>query len=85
MGAVQPSVNDGAPAPGAEPFARTTTSFIVTIGGEPCEVSFSGLAPGLASLYQLNVRVPASIGPGVHSLAVQTPEGFTDMVNLRVR
>jgi hypothetical protein len=30
----------------------------------------------------LNVKVPTGIGPGVHSLAVQTVEGFTDMVNI---
>ncbi len=85
LGAVQPAVNDGAAAPGAEPLARTTTPLAVTIDGLPCTISYSGLAPGLASLYQLNIRVPSTIGPGIHSLAVQTVEGFTDMVNIRTQ
>jgi uncharacterized protein (TIGR03437 family) len=82
LGAVQPSVIEGTAAPGAEPLARATTTLAVTIDGQPCTVSYSGLAPGLASLYQLNIRVPATIGPGIHSLAVQTVEGFTDVVNI---
>lgn len=85
LGAVQPGVADGAAAPSAEPLARVTSPIAVTIDGQVCEISYNGLAPGLASLYQLNIRVPASIGPGTHSLAVQTVEGFTDMVNIRTQ
>ena len=27
-------------------------------------VTFAGLAPGLAGLYQMNVQVPTTVGPG---------------------
>jgi uncharacterized protein (TIGR03437 family) len=84
MGAVTPTVIEGAAAPSAEPLARTTAPMAITIGGRPAEVFYSGLAPGLAGLYQLNVRVP-TLPSGAHSLAVQTLDGFTDMVNVRVR
>jgi adhesin/invasin len=84
MGGVTPALLDGAPAPLAEPLARVTGPVAVTIGGVPCEVAFSGLTPGLAGLYQLNIKIPAGLVPGSYSLAVQTLEGFTDMVNIWV-
>ncbi|MEP6960684.1 MAG: hypothetical protein ABI995_01300 [Acidobacteriota bacterium] len=84
MGAVTPTVADGAAAPGTQPFALVNSPVNVTIGGLPCAVSFNGLTPLLASLYQLNIKVPANLSPGTHSLAVQTIEGFSDMVNIRV-
>ncbi len=84
MGLVTPSVADGAAAPGAEPFARVPAPTAVTIGGQSAQIFFNGLTPLLASLYQLNVKIPANLPPGAHSLAVQTIEGFTDMVSVRV-
>jgi uncharacterized protein (TIGR03437 family) len=36
----------------------------VTIGGQSATVLFSGLAPGFASLYQVNVDVPSNIATG---------------------
>ena len=80
MGAVNPTVVEGVAAPAATVNALTA----VTIGGLPAVISYNGLTPQLASLYQLNIKVPASLPPGAHSLAVQTLEGFTDMVSIRV-
>jgi uncharacterized protein (TIGR03437 family) len=36
----------------------------VTIGGQPAVVQFAGLTPGYASLYQVNVQIPAGVSPG---------------------
>ncbi len=61
-----PVVNQ--PASGAvsptSPLASTTTNPIVTIGGVPAQVIFSGLAPGFVGEYQVNALVPAAVAPG---------------------
>jgi len=49
------------------PLAPLSVSIItptVTVGGAPAKVSFSGLAPGFAGLYQVNVVVPSEAPPG---------------------
>jgi uncharacterized protein (TIGR03437 family) len=56
-------VESGAPAP-ADPLALTTQEITVTMGGQDAIVLFSGLAPGFAGLYQLNVTVPDGLPPG---------------------
>jgi uncharacterized protein (TIGR03437 family) len=35
-----------------------------TVGGIQAPVSFSGLAPNFAGLYQVNVRIPAGVQSG---------------------
>ena len=45
-------------------FATTTTTPVVTIGGVPAQVQFSGLAPGYVGLYQVNALVPKESGVG---------------------
>ncbi|MEP7353644.1 MAG: hypothetical protein ABI824_10475 [Acidobacteriota bacterium] len=84
LGAVSPTVTDGSAAPSKAPFAIVSSPYVVTLGGISCEVQFAGLAPGFAGLYQLNIKLPKGIPSGTYGLAVQTPDGFTDMVNLQV-
>jgi uncharacterized protein (TIGR03437 family) len=45
-------------------LARTTAVPAVTIGGQPAQVAFTGLTPGLPGLYQINVTVPSNIAAG---------------------
>jgi uncharacterized protein (TIGR03437 family) len=84
LGATTPQVNDGAAAP-AKPLAKVNAPVAVYVGGvlSP-QIQFQGLTPGLASLYQLNVQIPPNVGPGWQDLAVQTADGFTDLVNVWV-
>jgi hypothetical protein len=58
LGPVSNPPATGAPA-GADSLSRTSGVTTVTIGGTEVPVSFSGLAPGYAGLYQVNVTVPA--------------------------
>lgn len=63
LGAVTNQPTTGAAAPGF-PYALTTTTPTVTIGGVAAVVYYSGLAPGYVGLYQVNVLVPMSVTPG---------------------
>ncbi|MBS1875638.1 MAG: S8 family serine peptidase [Acidobacteria bacterium] len=69
LGPVSNTPESGAPAPSA-PLAYTTATPTVTIGGVNAPVAFSGLAPGFAGLYQLNVTVPSNISAGSQPLVV---------------
>jgi uncharacterized protein (TIGR03437 family) len=64
LGAVNNTPADGAPAPSSPPLATTLATPSVTIGGIPAVVSYSGLAPGLVGLYQVNVQVPSNAPTG---------------------
>jgi len=84
LGAVNPAVPDGAAAP-TTPLATVVEPVNVYIGGMlATNIQFKGLSPGLSSLYQINVQIPFNLGPGPQTLAIQTREGFTDMVNVWV-
>ncbi len=86
LGTTNPMVADGAAAPGAEPFARITGPVAVYVGGQLVQnVQFAGLAPTFAGLYQLNIQIPIAVDSGAQSLAVQTNEGFTDMVTIWIQ
>lgn len=64
LGPLKIPVRSGEGGPGAAPFADTVLLPVVTIGGLQASVIYSGLAPGLAGLYQLNVQIPAGTQPG---------------------
>lgn len=59
------------PGPGqaatANPFSETLLTPVVTMGGARAVIQFSGLAPGLAGVYQVNAQVPmtAPVGAAV--------------------
>ena len=65
QGAVKPAIPDGSAAPAA-PLSMLAGTVQVMIGGQQAEVTFAGLAPGYAGLTQVNVRIPAGLGPGDH-------------------
>ncbi len=82
LGAVTPPVAEGVPAPLT--LSNVNAGVAVTIGGLPAELQFKGLSPTLKSVYVMNVKIPFGLARGPQSLAVQTTEGFTDMVNIFV-
>ncbi len=53
------------------PLFNTQGTVTVTIGGQPANVTFSGLAPLFAGLYQVNVQVPAGTAAGDQPLVLQ--------------
>jgi uncharacterized protein (TIGR03437 family) len=75
LGAVSPAIADGLAAP-LTGVSRTVNTVTATIGGLPAQVGFSGLAPGSAGLYQVNLVVPAGITPGSSVAVVLTELGF---------
>lgn len=56
-GAFNNPVTDGAGAPSTT-LNTTKSTPQVFVSGVPAEVQFSGLAPGFAALWQLNVKIP---------------------------
>ena len=64
LGATQPAVKSGDPAPTAEPLARVSIIPAATIGGQTARVTFAGLAPGFVGLYQVNVEIPPGLAIG---------------------
>ena len=74
-----------APANGSTVYVTVRTPK-VTIGGVPAQVLFSGIAPGNAGLYQINVTVPDGVQPGDDvAVVVTTTDGSTDTVTIAIR
>ncbi len=69
LGAVTNQPADGAVAL-ANPLSTTTQTPGVTIGGQNAPVQFSGLAPGIVGLYQVNAVVPLNIGTGPQTVTL---------------
>ena len=61
LGAVDPPVTSGDAGNAVEPLNRTLLTPMVRFDTYDGEVLYSGLAPGFAGLYQINVKVPAGV------------------------
>ena len=85
LGATNPVVPSGQPAPGNPP-ALVTAAVEARIGGQPAAVQFAGLAPGFVGLYQVNVVVPANLQPGSEVELTLTQNGVpSNTVTVAVR
>jgi uncharacterized protein (TIGR03437 family) len=74
-----------APADG-NPLYLTVSAPSVTIGGVPAQVLFSGIAPGFAGLYQVNLQVPNGVAAGDDvAVKISMPNGATDTATIGVR
>ncbi len=84
LGPVTNQPASGFPGP-TDPLAQTTSQPTMTIGGQAASVSFSGLAPGFAGLYQLNVVVPANAPTGVDQVVVTIGGAVSPAANISVQ
>jgi len=50
--------------------ATLTNSYSLTLGGMPVQVSYAGLTPGFAGLYQINFTVPSGLSAGNQPLVL---------------
>jgi minor extracellular serine protease Vpr len=82
------AVNNG-PATGAaataSPLSKTQATPLVTIGGLPAVVTYSGLAPGFVGLYQVNVTVPTGLATGDNTVVLNMGGASSNTVTLSVR
>jgi uncharacterized protein (TIGR03437 family) len=67
LGVTNPAVAPGGASP-ASPLAWAIVKPQVMIGNQPAQVTFAGLVPGLAGVYQVNVVVPPGLPPGQQPL-----------------
>ncbi len=90
LGAVFPSVADGAPAPSinlATSIYFTTDStnqITVDVGGVSAPVVYAGLAPGFAGLYQIDFQVPAGVTAGQNNIDIYGPDSVASQAVIQV-
>jgi uncharacterized protein (TIGR03437 family) len=86
LGAVTPPVADGAGASGLSRSNSVQAVYFGATTADQSSISFQGLAPGYPGLYQINVTIPLGVASGAAvPLAIQTTNGFTDMVDIAIQ
>jgi uncharacterized protein (TIGR03437 family) len=76
LGAVFPAIADGAVGPSGQ-FSLTSNAITVTVDGLPATVTYSGLAPQLAALYQINFTIPSGVSTGEVGLDIAGPDSYS--------
>jgi uncharacterized protein (TIGR03437 family) len=59
-----------------------TATATATIDGQPANVPFAGLAPGLVGVGQVNVVLPETLPPGEHQLVIAIGGVNTNQVEI---
>jgi uncharacterized protein (TIGR03437 family) len=76
LGAVTPTIQDGAAGP-TNPLSTASATIAVYIGGVQATVTYAGLAPQLAGLYQINLTVPSGLTAGDNNLDIAGPDAYS--------
>jgi uncharacterized protein (TIGR03437 family) len=76
LGAVTPPVADGAAGP-TNPLSYATNEPTVLIQGTQANITYWGLVPTEAGLYQLNVQIPTGLTVGDNYLDIQGLDSYT--------
>jgi len=85
LGQTSPPIAAGEAAP-LTSLSRTVMPVNVRIGGQEAVVTFAGLAPGFAGLYQVNAEIPATLPSNDQTVLTLTVAGQTSPpVSLAVR
>jgi uncharacterized protein (TIGR03437 family) len=88
LGPVTPQVADGAAAPSSPlSISDETAQTFVYLGDNfaTAQISFAGLAPGFAGLYQVNFTVPGSgLTNGDNNIVLITTEALNEMATINV-
>jgi uncharacterized protein (TIGR03437 family) len=83
LGLVNPSATDGA-AP--QQLSSTLSKPQLMVGGQAAHVSFAGLTPGFAGLYQVNAVVPSGVQAGANLPVTLAIDGQTSpLVTLAIQ
>jgi uncharacterized protein (TIGR03437 family) len=64
---------------------RTLSTPTIFFGAIPVQPVYSGLAPGYAGLYQVNVQVPPGLAPGTVPLLLSINLFHSNEVQIAVR
>jgi uncharacterized protein (TIGR03437 family) len=83
LGLTNPQLADGVAAP-MSPLSLTVAQPVVTLGGVPLNVFYSGLTPTLVGVYQINLTVPKKVPQGISVPLVIGMDGNETTINVRV-
>lgn len=84
LGVTEPVVEAGLASPSSPPVRAVLTARL-EIGGRDAVVTFAGLAPGFAGVYQVNAVVPAGLAPGIQNLAWRGSGGAVSYSSVAVK
>lgn len=83
LGAVSPTVTDGAAGP-VGTLSQATNTITADISGTAATIGYAGLAPQLAGLYQVNLTVPTGLTNGLNYLDIGGPDSYTSEVLISI-